>query len=217
MLPFLREQNKFASNSEQPAAADQTPVDINSQAPVDADGRPQEQKYITVTDQHQNVRKSTIMLMALFGIGLLGLWLMIKKTTPAPLSATTVSREEAQIEAAITRLTGSSAEMASLDEIVKKFYEFSDVKQLKIDELTKNPFKMDRLFGGLKEIPGIGPAEKGFSLVTICQTDRGNCCMIDDKILYEGSSIRGYKVRQIGPNFVKLEQNNSEIILKLSE
>ena len=195
------------SNSEQSVTADETTVSSGDES--------QEQKYITVTDQHQNVRKSTIMLIALFGIGLLCLWLMIKKSTPPPASASVVSKEEAQIEAAITRLTGSNVEMANLDEIVKKFYEFSDVKQIKLDELTKNPFKMERFFGNLKEIAGIGPAEKNFSLVTICQTDQGKCCMIDDKILYEGNSIRGYTVRQIGDNFVKLEQNNSEIVLKL--
>ena len=60
-------------------------------------------------------------------------------------------------------------------------------------------------------------------------SDGRKCCMIDDKILYEGDSIKGFKVRQIGDNFVKLEQetpndpnggkgnSQTEIILKLSE
>jgi hypothetical protein len=41
--------------------------------------------------------------------------------------------------------------------------------------------------------------------------------MIDDKILREGEVIKGFKVRQIGSNFVKLEQNDFEIVLKLLE
>jgi hypothetical protein len=53
--------------------------------------------------------------------------------------------------------------------------------------------------------------------------------MIDDRILYEGDSIKGFKVQTIGDNFVKLEQispneanstkpnTGAEIILKLSE
>ena len=49
--------------------------------------------------------------------------------------------------------------------------------------------------------------------------------MIGDKILYEGDSIKGFKVRQIGDNFVKLESDpesnraglKTEIILRLSE
>jgi len=41
--------------------------------------------------------------------------------------------------------------------------------------------------------------------------------MIDDKILGEGDSIKGFKVQQIGDNFVKLESNGVQIELKLSE
>jgi hypothetical protein len=41
--------------------------------------------------------------------------------------------------------------------------------------------------------------------------------MIDDKILREGDSIKGFKVLQIGDSFVKLESNGVEIVLKLSE
>jgi len=49
--------------------------------------------------------------------------------------------------------------------------------------------------------------------------------MIDDKILYEGDLIKGFKVSQIGDGFVKLEWDpkrnkgrlGTQIILKLSE
>jgi len=41
--------------------------------------------------------------------------------------------------------------------------------------------------------------------------------MIDDRILHEGDSIRGFKVCQIGDGFVKLKSGDVEIVLKLSE
>jgi hypothetical protein len=41
--------------------------------------------------------------------------------------------------------------------------------------------------------------------------------MINDRILYERDSIRGFKVRQISDSFVKLESEGVEIVLKLSE
>jgi hypothetical protein len=46
--------------------------------------------------------------------------------------------------------------------------------------------------------------------------------MIDDKILYEGDSIKGFKVGQISNNFGRLEWDgnppeNVQIILKLSQ
>ncbi len=37
------------------------------------------------------------------------------------------------------------------DEIVKKFYEFSDVQQVKVNELVKNPFKHEIFLGNLKK------------------------------------------------------------------
>jgi hypothetical protein len=49
------------------------------------------------------------------------------------------------------------------------------------------------------------------------QSNQGNCCMIDDRILYEGDSIEGFKVLQIGDSFVKLESDGVQITLKLSE
>lgn len=50
-------------------------------------------------------------------------------------------------------------------------------------------------------------------LLSIMQSDQGDCCMIGDKILYEGDSIEGFKVSQIGDSFVKLETSDGEIVL----
>jgi hypothetical protein len=75
---------------------------------------------------------------------------------------------------------------------------------------------------------------KNMQLMSLMQSEQGNCCMIDDKILYEGDLIKGFKVSQIGDGFVKLEWDpkrdeprlsegrdegrlGTQIILKLSE
>ena len=41
--------------------------------------------------------------------------------------------------------------------------------------------------------------------------------MINDKILYEGDTIEGFKVVQIGDDFVKLESEGVETVKKLSK
>ncbi len=41
--------------------------------------------------------------------------------------------------------------------------------------------------------------------------------MINDKVLYEGDTIKGYKVGRISDDSVKLELGGEEIVLKLSE
>jgi hypothetical protein len=126
-----------------------------------------------------------------------------------------------------------------MDELLNKFYEFSNVQQVKLEELTKNPFTYDMLWSGLEGMPGeqeeISAADayllkqrqlreqaKDLQLLSIMDSERGNCCMINDTLLYEGDSIKGFKVRQISNSFVRLEfdgasSGNVEIILKLSK
>jgi hypothetical protein len=41
--------------------------------------------------------------------------------------------------------------------------------------------------------------------------------MIDDNTLYEGDSIKGFRVLQIDDSSVQLESEGVEILLKLSE
>jgi hypothetical protein len=133
----------------------------------------------------------------------------------------------------------------SMDEIVNKFYEFSNVLQVQVNELVKNPFELELFLASLR---GKASSEgknlsieaemilrqqmKDLQLWSIMQSEQGNCCMIDDKILYKGDTIKGFKVIEIGDSFVKLRhdfQDNDngehlanqpedvEIVLKLSQ
>jgi len=167
----------------------------------------------------------------LFIIGLLCLFFMIKKSTPKAASAASFETEDTLIETAIARLTGVKSKIFNgMDEIVKKFYEFSNVPQVKVDELSKNPFEVETFLANLRKKPGAGEIDakklwqqqiryksEGMQLLSIMQSNGRNCCMIDDKILYEGDSIEGFKVLQIDDSDVKLESDGVQIILKLSE
>jgi hypothetical protein len=55
-----------------------------------------------------------------------------------------------------------------------------------------------------------------FSIVQPAGEDEKSRCVIDDKILCEGDSIRGMKVTEIGDNFVKLQAGDDQVILKLN-
>jgi len=225
MLSFLRDQ------SLEDLPAQKKTNTTAGKAPGDGTEKSQESEYLTVASQGKRVRKSTTLLAVFFIIGLLCLWFMIKKSTPKAAAATSGNKEETLIESAITRLTGIKSEMFSrMDEIVGKFYEFSDVLQVKVNELAKNPFELEMFLANLKEKPGaveidakklwqqqIRYKSEGMQLLSIIQSNQENRCMIDDKILREGDSIQGFKVRQIGDNYVKLESDGVEIVLKLSE
>jgi len=229
MLSFMREQDRDSS------LGTRRSTDTGHETPVTSDRSraTSDEKYVAIAARQKQVRKSTILLVGLFILGLLCLWFMIKKSAP-PLSAVADSKggeEDTQIEMAIARLTGVRSEMFNrMGEIVKKFYEFSDVQQVNVYELVKNPFELK---GAIRESPlrdtehvplRLAPPRQvarepthGMQLLSIIQSDQGNCCMIDDRILYEGDSIRGFKVRQISDSTVSLQSGNVEVILKLSE
>ena len=198
----------------------------------------QKQEYLTVASKSKSVRKSTILLAVLFGTSLLCLWFMIQKSTPETATAASADSEQTRLETAIARLTGVSSEMLNrMDEIVRKFYEFSDVRQVKVTELVKNPFEYEMFLANLKGESGTDEKNlidaelmrqqvKKLQLLSIMRTEQGNSyCIIDDKILREGDSISNFKVRQISNNYVKLEWNCQgdkagsmpQIILKLSK
>jgi len=226
MLSFLREQSHDDLPAQKKADA------ATGKPPGNSTDKSQEPEYLTVATQRKRVRKSTTLLAVLFIIGLLCLWFMIKKSTPKAASAAG-NAEDTIVETAIARLTGIKSKIfGRMDEIVGKFYEFSDVPQVKVNELTKNPFELETFVANLNEKPDVKAKKidanilgyqqarqksKGMRLWSIMRSDQGARCMIDDKILCEGDSIKDFKVRQIGDNFVKLESNGVEIILKLSE
>jgi hypothetical protein len=216
MLSFLRDQGGLDVPSRKPDAAG---------GKTSADGsEPRDEQYLTVAAHEGRTRKSTILLAVLFIIGLLCLGFMIKKSTPKAAFATTVDTEETQIETALARLTGAKTEMFSrMDEIVKKFYEFSNVLQVEVSELVKNPFTLELFQVIKKEEPKVEEAPKvdlamvwrqeiqrkanDLQLLSIMQSDQGKCCMIGDKIVSTGDSVDGFEVRMIGDDLVKLEWN----------
>ncbi len=188
-----------------------------------------EQDYLAVAEHGRNLRHSTIMLAIVFSIGALCLLFMIKKSTPKTASAATA--EETRIENAIAELTGIKTEMHSrMGDIVDKFYQFSDVEQIDVRQLKKNPFMRDLYSNDAGGGLGAGfdidrqflrseveAKSREFRLWSIMESPRGSSCMIDDKILYEGDSIKDFKVTKIGSGFVELSSNGIEVILKMSE
>ena len=226
MLSFLRDQNQ-GEKSKQNSDADK--------AQGQNIGKAKEHEFLTVATQENRARNSTIMLAVLFIIGMLCLWFMIRRSSPESASAEVIETEEAQIETAITRLTGVKSEMFNkMDEIVRKFYEFSDVLQVQVNELVKNPFKVelfmidmnvkseveektDEVDAELLWQQQIRQQAEELQLLSIMQSEHdalseqnsnsepNYCCMINDDILYEGNLIEGFRILQIGNSFVKIE------------
>lgn len=218
MLSFQKEpepiESNIKTNSEktEPAAQNTQPMDEDSQ------------QYYTVSDKKKQAAHSTYLLVGLFVIGAVCLWFMIRKSSPSNAAAagtTAQKNEQKQIEAAITRITGVRSQMFSgLEKIVKKFYEFSDFEQVNVNELSKNPFRIDNSLTGIKptsDLSQLTIARSELELLSIMSAENGYCCMINDKILYEGDNYQGLTVTKITDNEVILSSGEMNIVLKLAE
>ncbi len=210
MLSFMREQEP-QNASERPA-----PGPGPEKGPAaDASG-PQE--YLTVATNRQTLRRSTLILAALVGVGLVCLLVMIRRSQPQAAGAAPTG-DPSKIEAAITRLTGVRSEMAGrMDEVVQKFYEFSDVVQVKVSELSKNPFEVEGFAKDLKTATAVDDPQaqemirrqrveqkaKTLKLLSVMRSEQGDCCMINDAILRQGDIIEGFRIVKIGGTFVEL-------------
>jgi len=231
MLSFLREQNCEDLPAEKSGDTGKSPTG----------GDAADQQYVTVSTARSRVRRSTSLLVILLVVGVACIWLMSRKATPQAATAST-DANEADIARAIADLTGAKSEMFNrMDEIVGKFYEFSEVQQVNVNELVKNPFELDGMFlpapTDTEPTPQIDPAlirrgqiqKKGDELnllSIVIGSGQRNCCMIDGKLLYVGDSIGDFIVAEIADNLVKLRWNAKgepaglekvEIIKRLAE
>jgi hypothetical protein len=239
MLSFMREQ--------EPKNASEHPVPQPGSPGGSAADAPWSQEYLTVTANRQNLRRSTIVVVVLVAVGLGSLLLMIRRSQPQAASASEKAGDQMKIESAISRITGVRSEMAGrMDEIVQKFHDFSDVVQVKVDELVKNPFQVEGFAkdlgtGVVLEDPA-AQAEllrrrhleqqiKTLKLLSIMRSsEQGVCCMINDQIVRQGDVIEGFTIVEIGNNTVTLawpatatvdagtpKTDEMKTILKLSE
>jgi hypothetical protein len=198
------------------------------------DSQQGEQECLTVATHGKEVRKSTTILGVLFIIGLICLGIMIKKSEPPKAAiAVNANTDEQQIQNQISRLTGIEKEMFKrMDEIVNKFYQFSDVFQVQVSELVKNPFQLESFLESINSKASgnntgidakmilqqqIKIKSEKMKLYSIMVSGRGPCCMIENKILYEGDTIDDFEVVKISNDNVLLKLENIEITLKLSK
>ncbi|MHC5183209.1 MAG: hypothetical protein ACYSPI_02900, partial [Planctomycetota bacterium] len=110
--------------------------------------------------------------------------------------------------------------------VAGRFYQFHNVDQVAVDELKKNPFKRE-----LDYTPRSGSSNQsqqlaqirqeaevvsmGLELWSITATPKGACCMIDDKVLYQGDTYKDMTVQSIGDKKVTLDYKGIPIELKM--
>lgn len=184
------------------------------------DAQAGDNEYLTTSVQKTNVKRGTLFLIAIFVIGGIGLFFMIKKSTPGAASAATVQSNN-EIDIAIAKLSGIKAEMFQrMDNIAKKFEELSSTNQIAVDDLQRNPFKIhnvnDSIANNIKKISRRNLNTTSLELDSVMQSPDGDFCMIDGDIFYVGDYVNEYEVVEIGRNYVKLKTNSETKVLEIS-
>ncbi len=180
----------------------------------------QQPDYLAVSSFDKKIKRGTIVLAILFAIGLIYVLLMIKKSSPLAVLGQP-SSEELQIESAIAQLMGLKlGGSRQIDQIVRKFNQFSDVKKLQVEQLQKNPFVHERyspsiVLGSKNNDSVLARQAESMQLLSIMHSSEGNCCMIDDKILYKGDTIGGFEVCRITEYTVELYADGMKFILRI--
>lgn len=226
MLSFMREKDE---SEKFPGSTQDQQID-GQQKQESFDENAEGADYLTTSVGEGNMKRSTILMVLVFGAGIAGLYFMIKKSSPKSVSAAPTA-EDVQLEQAITDLTGVKTEVyVKMDEIVKKFYEFSDVKQVTVNDLSRNPFRWSYAsLGSSGENIGNQRTDKmmaqirfeamvsGLTVDSIIQTADGkDFCMINGQCLYVGDEIEGIKIIAINPDSVTLECNGMQHNIQMS-
>ena len=211
MLSYLKDGNQLPASSDMPD---------------DDQAASRTEDYLTVSGHTQKVRRSTGILVVLSAVGALGIWLMVKKTTPAAANAEP-SQNQVQLETALAQLSTMQAEMDSqMNSVAGRFYQFTNVDQVGVEELKKNPF-IRKEMDSVPDSGGTGSQRHeqsrqeaqviamGLELWSITATPKGMCCMIDDKVLYQGDTHRNMTVTSITEKNVMLEYKGIPVELKM--
>jgi len=220
MLPFMKDSDTINEMNTQVTGPGES-------GEMPADNQPCE--YLTVSGRGQHVRNTTIFVIVMFVLGIVSLGLMVKKARPQLAQASGSDSEEAQIEAAISRLTGVRSEMMNrMDEILSKFSEFSSVEQIDVAELSKNPFHLETLVDDVEETPGDNlqtdsdviikqqmlKAVKSLELLSIMNSDQGLRCVIGDRIVTKGEMVKDFQILEVKERQVLLQWMPQDVNLQ---
>ncbi len=214
MLSFLKDGQTL------PASADMGGSDTSEGSVT------RQEDYLTVAGHSKKLKQSTILLIALFVIGGISVLLMVKKATPSQAAAAQQKDEQMEIETAIAQLSGMQNEVnKEMKNVTGRLNHLSEVGQIDVKDLRKNPFTRELSAGEINLdnrtqmqilMEQARKQAAGMELWSITASPRGACCMINDKVLYAGDEINGFKVSEIGKQSVTLERDGARVELKMN-
>lgn len=215
MLSYLKDgAGKGAGESNQPEAPEQSGED-----------------FLTTAHHGRSAKQGTMILTVLFVAGAVVVWFMIKKVAPAPVEAAAETDEGARIEQFLAQLDSFKSEVnGQMNTMFSRFYQASELGQIRADELKKNPFRLEMNIDPEVVAPKdltearlqileeeVNRQAGRLQLWSVTERATNPCCMINEKVLYVGDTIEGFTIKAIRVGRVILERDGVQVELKMQE
>jgi len=175
---------------------------------------------------------ANLLLVALFAVGIGGVYLLSLRQGPAEASAQE-RQTEVQVDTALARLSATSGVQAKAKTLVDAFYYQASQRQIPVEDLWGNPFQYTppRRPEATKKPEDKGPKRpaagerpsgpdplaeaRKLSLQSVLKGTDGSKAMISNNLLAEGQMIRGWTVQTIEPRKVVLTREGKTFVLKM--
>ena len=217
MLSYLKEDT-LEQDKEQAVDA---PVENEVQSETT-----QDEDYLESSVSEKPAKKTTVILAGVVIVGAIALFLMIKQVAPASLE--TANKDQMAIDIALSQLSSGESLTKQIDSVVKKFYDFSNVPQIGAKWLHKNPFVLSSKLissengtGSKNEKSNVAARKNHVDIADtlnvygVMNISGKFCCMIDDKLLYEGDRYKDFTISKISNQSVVITKDGKNISIKI--
>jgi hypothetical protein len=214
-------------------------VDLNdaSGAPLAQDGEYGDEAV--VAESKAPVNRGTLVMFAIMILAAGALYVMYKRTSPAPASAA-VKSASAEANKTISKfLSGGDKSIKSMEQLLKntekvvqQFLNYPSLTQVPLGDLRTNPFK--QFVESPKTAADAGPSQdtldkkrreehrlavlkavQGLQLQSIMFSESRRACMINNSLYREGQSIDNFSVEKISPASVVVKNGPYRFELRM--
>ncbi len=176
-----------------------------------------DQDFLVPSSSGKKVKYSTVILGVVFLVGAALLFFMITKFGPGEAKAG-LSEDELKIESAIAKLSGSKVAINDrMNNIVDRISSLSEVEQVSVDELKRNPFKQDSDGVDVGSFSESDISASGLRLWSVMESSGEKSCMINERLYQVGDRVGNYTVKRIGEGFVELTAGQMVLVLRMSK
>ena len=215
-MNFFEDQNQDNQSQDTQAEQQEPIMDLN-------DPIMESDSAFVITSKNSN--RNTYLLLGVCLAAIVAIWLIgFQHKRPDPEEA--AQSNTTQIDIALAKLIGVK-NLENSDNLVKTFYEMPGTKQVKLDELNKNPFihkvearaqveEQEKINEKVKREQQLATEIKNLKLNSVLKGPDGDICLINGIAYKIGDNVtQSFKIVEIKLDSVVLEAGDWQCDLEL--